>query len=210
MLRPLSRKVEMAALGRHSQDEHGRGLMCKIALQSSSVQLAVLALALLDTSCATGQRGFPARDGIANFDRVDEQVYRGAEINNLGIAHLHHLGIGTVIDLRREREKSPTEEFATKENAMCYVPKPMSGIGRPDAHQVKEILDTIGKSRRPVYVHCKYGCDRTGTIIACYRIQRHHWTAEAALREAAVYGMSWSEYSMRQFVRDFARAQVSK
>jgi len=59
-----------------------------------------------------------------------------------------------------------------------------------------------------VFVHCKRGADRTGTIIGCYRIAHEGWTADRALSEAKQYGMSWLERGMREYISDYHRRQI--
>ena len=39
------------------------------------------------------------------------------------------------------------------------------------------------KERQPVFVHCQYGADRTGTMCAAYRIAVQGWTKEEAIEE---------------------------
>ncbi|QYM78746.1 hypothetical protein K0B96_15800 [Horticoccus luteus] len=60
-----------------------------------------------------------------------------------------------------------------------------------------------------MFIHCQHGADRTGTIIACYRIRHDGWTADAALAEAKRYGMSEWEFGMKDFVRHFPAAAAS-
>jgi protein tyrosine/serine phosphatase len=55
----------------------------------------------------------------------------------------------------------------------------------------------------PVFVHCRRGKDRTGTVIACYRIQHDGWTNIHALEEAKSHGMSFAERSMRAYILHF-------
>ena len=59
-----------------------------------------------------------------------------------------------------------------------------------------------------MFIHCLHGCDRTGTIIACYRIQHDGWTSEQALREADQYGMSQWEVGMRNYIKDFEKSSA--
>ncbi len=58
-------------------------------------------------------------------------------------------------------------------------------------------------SQWPVFVHCKRGADRTGTVIACYRINHDHWQNQKALTEAKYLGMSRLETAMRHFILGF-------
>jgi protein tyrosine/serine phosphatase len=67
-------------------------------------------------------------------------------------------------------------------------------------------MDSLPK---PVFIHCQHGCDRTGTIIACYRIKHEQWTRENAWQEAVRYGISRFERGMKSFVKDFANAPIS-
>lgn len=50
------------------------------------------------------------------------------------------------------------------------------------------ILRDCGK---PVLVHCKHGADRTGLIVAMYRIVFQNWTKEEALDELLHGGFSF-------------------
>ena len=43
-------------------------------------------------------------------------------------------------------------------------------------------------SRQPVLVHCRYGKDRTGVVIAAYRVVHEGWEPKAAAAEAKRYG----------------------
>jgi protein tyrosine/serine phosphatase len=68
---------------------------------------------------------------------------------------------------------------------------PVSRAHMPDAHQIEELfalMDAAGS--QPVFVHCKRGADRTGVLIAVYRVSHDGWTAERALEEAERYGMA--------------------
>jgi len=59
------------------------------------------------------------------------------------------------------------------------------------------------------YKSCKAGKDRTGIIVACYRIAQSGWTSEQALREANEYNMARTQFEMKEFVADFAKGHTS-
>ncbi len=170
-------------------------------------RFVALASGLMIVGCSTGPRGFPPTEGISNFDRVNAGVYRGAQPNALAIRNLQRVGIKTIVNLRMPDDAWFAEESEARANGILYTNVPMSGFGRPKDGQVARVLSIIEGLPAPVYVHCKHGCDRTGTIIACYRIRHDHWTADQALAEAREYGMARVETGMRDFVRDFAKSQ---
>ena len=167
---------------------------------------AALGIVVLLVGCATGGRGLPATDGIANFGRVNSHLYRGAQPDAFALQVLHQrYRIKTVLNLRSRREERPNEAPIARQNYMAYERVRMSGWQMPSIAQVECALSVIEASRGPVYVHCEYGCDRTGTIIACYRIKHDGWSASAALTEAKMYGMADSEVLMKLFIEQFAR-----
>ena len=162
-----------------------------------------LGILLVVAVCAAGQRGLPAQDGIGNFGKVSDGLYRGAQPDAQAIKNLKQLGIKTIINLRMANDVWKEEEAEARANGITYTNLPFKGLGRPTGEQVKTALAIIGASG-PVFIHCKHGCDRTGTIVACYRIQQQKWTGASALQEAEHYGMSSLELGMKRFVADFA------
>jgi hypothetical protein len=54
-----------------------------------------------------------------------------------------------------------------------------------------------------VFVHCKEGKDRTGTVVACYRIVADGWGNRKALSEAKSLGMHWYALGMKSYILGF-------
>jgi len=88
-------------------------------------------------------------------------------------------------------------------HGILYTNVPLQGLGQPTHEQVQTILSLIGSLPGPVFIHCQHGCDRTGTIVACYRIQHDKWQNEAAMKEAVKYGISVFERGMRKYIAAF-------
>ena len=164
-----------------------------------------LIVVLIFAASLAGGRGLPAKDGIGNFGQVGNLLYRGSEPNVVAIKSLQRLGVKLIINLCMPDEASKTEAADAQANGILYTNLPLRGVGRPAELQVAQILSLIENSSVPVFIHCKHGCDRTGTIVACYRIRHDRWTNTDALHEAEYYGLSRLERAMRKYIAEFGK-----
>jgi len=140
---------------------------------------------------------------IPNFHRVNDHVFRGAQPEAGAWPELAKLGVKLVIDLRREDEhSSAAESQAVQAAGMNYVNFPMKGVVAPANEQVGKILALLN-STDAVFIHCKRGADRTGAIVACYRVEHDHWDRKRALAEAKSFGMSWDQFGLKKYVMGF-------
>jgi tyrosine-protein phosphatase SIW14 len=140
---------------------------------------------------------------IPNFHQVNQQVYRGGQPAPEAWQSLAKMGIKTVIDLRREDEHSTAEEArAVTAAGLKYVNVPMKGVVAPTNEQIAKVLELLD-SKEPVFVHCKRGADRTGTVIACYRIAHDAWPRQQALQEAKSFGMGFAQVGLKHYILAF-------
>jgi tyrosine-protein phosphatase SIW14 len=149
--------------------------------------------------------------GIPNFHEVNENIFRGAQPADEAWPHLAKLGVKVVIDLRRDGEGDHSvaaEAKAVEAAGMRFVHVPMNGLVAPTEEQVAKVL-TLFHSGEKVFVHCKKGKDRTGTVIACYRILHDKWENKKALAEANSLGMHWIEVGMKNYIRSFGSGSVA-
>lgn len=146
----------------------------------------------------------PTCPGINNFRQVDQEVYRGAQPSDEGFQYLAKLGIKVVLDLREHDERSLAEERVVTAAGMRYVNIPMTGMTPPTIEEANRILTLLeDPGAGPVFVHCKRGADRTGAVIAAYRIDHDRWDCPRALKEAVASGMSPLQFERKKFIRTF-------
>jgi len=126
---------------------------------------------------------------IPNFYQVDDILYRGGEPNQEGLNKLKSLGIKTVISLRGEDEESAQEKEQLEALGMDFYNLPMSVYQRPSDEIVLTFLEIVlDKNNQPVFVHCTSGRDRTGAIVAMYRVVVSGLTIKQAYKEAKGLG----------------------
>jgi tyrosine-protein phosphatase SIW14 len=146
------------------------------------------------------------KEALPNFHQVNQNLYRGAQPGAGGIQKLKELGVKTIINLRGADEGTEAEERDARSAGINYFNVPLDGLGRPSDEKVLKILALINDAKNwPVFIHCNHGKDRTGTIIACYRISHDGWTLDEAMKEAKRYGMSWVQLKMKDYIKDYAR-----
>src|SRR5260370_1219646 len=132
--------------------------------------------------------------GVPNFHTVNDHLYRGAQPTIEGFGNLAKLGVKTIVDLREAGERSLAEQKVVEAAGMRYVSVPMRGFQAPTTSQISQVFALLHDiSAGPIFVHCLRGADRTGTVVACYRIEHDHWDNSKALTEARTFGMSWLE-----------------
>jgi protein tyrosine/serine phosphatase len=148
--------------------------------------------------------------GLPRLLQINHRLYRGAQPTQQGWPSLVKLGVHAVIDLRAPGARSLQEEKAVEALGMKYFNVPLRPLAAPTDRQMQAVLSLIGDSNNwPVFIHCERGRDRTGAVIACYRIQYDHWTNERALEEARSTGLSSFERGMKGFILRYKPAPVT-
>jgi uncharacterized protein (TIGR01244 family) len=169
--------------------------------------VALLVLASLAAASIPVWAADAAAPGIANFHQVNARIYRGGQPKGEGWDSLAKLGVKTVINLRPEGKRSYKREARAVEAAgMHYVDVPLSGVWTPPDAKIAQVLALLDDAAGPVFVYCRRGSDRTGEVIACYRIQHDGWSNRKALQEANSYGLRRINIAMRRYVLGFHAA----
>lgn len=125
--------------------------------------------------------------GLVNVWHVDNRLIRGAQPSEQGLRTLRAMGVRTIINLRQFHQDDPLPHDAgfaywrVPTHAATFAAVDIAAFLRvaadPDAH--------------PVFVHCRQGSDRTGAMVAAYRIVVQGWSHEEAIEEMTRGGFGY-------------------
>jgi tyrosine-protein phosphatase SIW14 len=144
-------------------------------------------------------------DGVRNAGRISDVLLRGAQPTTKGLAELKKAGVTTIVNLRQEGLEVEHERKLAESLGLRFLNIPIVGWSLPSDAQVAQFLNLFRESAgRRVFVHCYYGDDRTGVMVATYRIAQQHWTADQAVDEMHSFGFHYYLYpNMASYVRKF-------
>jgi protein tyrosine phosphatase (PTP) superfamily phosphohydrolase (DUF442 family) len=114
---------------------------------------------------------------LENFYQVSPMLYRSAQPYVDNFRELQQRGIGEVLDLRLYHKDVPAADTSL---TLQHVPLFASEL---DPQRIVTALQVIANARKPVLVHCLHGSDRTGAVVALYRIVCQGWSKQQALAE---------------------------
>jgi ADP-ribosylglycohydrolase len=132
------------------------------------------------------------------------------------VASLLEAGFDAFIDLTEAGELPPYDIYLPAR--VLYIRKPIPDHGVPRAREhmaeIQTAIDSALSSGRRIYVHCRAGIGRTGTVVACHLIE-HGLTCDAALirlnelwRENE-RSMTWPDVPETDEQRDYILAWAS-
>jgi protein tyrosine phosphatase (PTP) superfamily phosphohydrolase (DUF442 family) len=131
-------------------------------------------------------------EGVPNFGEVNSTLYRGAQPTQAGFEKLARMGIRIVVDARErgvEGERKQVTRLGMRHVAIPWY------CFHPEDADIARFLTLIRENRgKKVFVHCQTGDDRTGMMIAAYRMAEQGWTAQEAMREMEAFGFTSSHH----------------
>lgn len=153
-------------------------------MQKTITRTLMFCLLLLPVLASAAQPERPAEwarpvvsERLNNFWQVNPWLYRSAQPYVDGFRELQQRGIGEVLDLRLYHLDVPAED-----TRLTLHRSPMFAADI-DEKRVISALQVIANARQPVLVHCLHGSDRTGLVVAMYRVVCQDWSKQQAIEE---------------------------
>lgn len=131
------------------------------------------------------------QEEIPNFRYVDNDLYRGGEPSCSGLLKLENLGIRTFIDLGgaggplHHCKHAEDAGFQVIHFKISMLDITLLGVSE---ERLQSLFGLMQKAPKPIFLSCSLGRDRTGTIVAIYRMKRREMSFNEAREEAIYYG----------------------
>ncbi|AHG20782.2 hypothetical protein Z042_15080 [Chania multitudinisentens RB-25] len=143
-----------------------------------------------------------------NYHQVSLDLYRSSQPDLMQMKALENSGIKTVLSLRQWNDD---DGEAKGTNLVLRRVKMNAAVINDDL--VVNALREIRFAQKPVLVHCWHGSDRTGLIVAMYRLVFQHAAKVDVLAELRKpeYGYHESYYGgIARYVRDVDVSQIQQ
>jgi tyrosine-protein phosphatase SIW14 len=123
---------------------------------------------------------------LDNFFQVSPGLFRSEQPGAGDVPDLKALTIRSILNLRDNHDDASVKglnQFRLSHVAM--------EAGKVSPEQLLQALRAIRDAPKPMLVHCWHGSDRTGAVVAAYRIVFEHWSKERAIDELTNGGFGY-------------------
>jgi tyrosine-protein phosphatase SIW14 len=142
---------------------------------------------------------------LKNIYQVDKDIYRSEQPDSEDFEELAKFGIKEVLNLREyHSDNDETEKTSLKLHRLKI------DTGSTSKEDIVKALKIIKNRKGPILIHCWHGSDRTGTIIATYRIIFNQWSKEKALDEMVNGGYGYHSSIYPQLVDLVKKLDIEK
>lgn len=131
---------------------------------------------------------------LDEFKPVSKNVFRSAQPQESDYQLLRNFNVGTIINLRNDNTVEESKTHALTNGFEFYNLALDSKSTEADYSRALthffNIIDEKADSGKSILVHCVRGKDRTGLLVALYRVLREHKSPQEAFNEWRESGLS--------------------
>lgn len=145
-------------------------------------------------------------NAIPAFAEVEPGIYRSSAIPEDVFPFLKAYGIRTIINFDDRAEVAGPEAQKLSYFGIKTYNLPWKSPETPSDEVVNESLSLLAdKTLQPVLIHCGNGKDRTGLMVALYRVTAEKWTPDQAYAEMKTNGFREFSYGhLKNYLYDYA------
>ena len=141
-----------------------------------------------------------SREPLGNFHPVSEGIFRSAQPSPDGYPQLKKMGFKTILNLTGDAK----DEIKRAGPEIQVVQVAMSGMKKPSFEEMDRALKALASAPRPILVHCAHGKDRTGFVVAAWRVFMENRPVAEAVDEARGYGCCFVMFGdLADYLRDY-------
>ncbi len=140
---------------------------------------------------------------IGNLHKVSHDVFRAEQPDKKDIPDLEKMKIKTLLNLR-ERHK---DDAVFQKSGLGLIHYQMSA-GSVSVNDLVSVLKLLRKAEKPVLIHCWHGSDRTGFVVAGYRMVFQNWTREAAIQELRLGGFGYHSRAYPNIIKTLEEMDI--
>lgn len=140
---------------------------------------------LIFYGCVSGKISSPINntqkvksESLNNFYKLNDSVYRSEQPNSAAFLEIEQQGFKTILNLRNDL--SDSDKASGVQIKLLRLPIRTS---KTSIEEIIAALRIIKNAEKPILIHCKHGADRTGAVIAFYRIIFQGASKEQAIDE---------------------------
>ena len=141
---------------------------------------------------------------VENCFRVSDELYRSEQPDEDDIPDLKALGIRSLLNLRHFH----VDAAVFGKNGFQLLAHPMNA-GSASVADLVAVLRQFRSAEKPVLLHCWHGSDRTGFLVAGYRMVFQGWSREAAIDELRWGGFGFHESTYPNIIKMLRELDVA-
>jgi hypothetical protein len=150
---------------------------------------------------------------LNNFGLVTQDIQRSGQPKTIGLwLHYWLFPFRSVINLAWKPGYHPDQEYEIKfcrDRNIDYHRFSWNPAGPADSGEVRRVMEIIDSCRRPVWIHCRGGKDRTGGLVAIWEKSKGY-RMELIFRDFEKYGIPAFTWIQKLFWEDIEHLPSSQ
>ncbi len=144
---------------------------------------------------------------LNNLYKINDSIYRSEQPTKKEFGYLKELEYKSILNLRSTHLDS---NYVSHNTFQLFTVK-ITTTQITDENIIAS-LKIIKSAKKPLLIHCKHGSDRTGLIVAMYRIIYENWSKEDAIDELinGSYGFHRQYANIPTYIRNVNIINIKK